>query len=582
MWLAWTGSTLPEPLLAKTEALAKEYRFFHWPLEFPEVFFEKGGFDVVLGNPPWETMSPDAKEFFAPFEPAVRFMSPPDQKACIAELKKSDAIAQAWDAYCLNLYLTANFMKNSGRYTLFAEGNMGKGDFNIYRMFVEMALRCVRPGGRAAQFVPENLYNGANAAAIRTHLFRSMRLHVIIGFENTGRVWFDIDTRQKFCLYVAEPGTTGDGFGAAFNINSHAKALALKDRMPFKIPVSIVEEFSPDTLAISEVAHTSEVEVARKIYAGYPKFGSGWCDPKYRPYSAEMHMGNDRESFGGDADGIPVYEGRMVDLYDHRAKAYVSGRGRAAVWKDLTFGTKCKAITPQWRISEDEIPGKIGRRWQQYRVGFCDVASPTNQRALVSALIPPGVICGHKVPTIVLEDDRGQALLLWLGVANSLVIDFIARKKVALTMSLTLMDSLPLPKAFRGGAAEEAIAQRALLLSAIGSEMKKFWKTAAPPCKADNMVPAESNDERAKLRAEIDVLVARDLFGLTKEEMKYVLDPDLVLGKGCGVETFGALKRAEIREYGSFVTAERILSAWDTLPRAGASSARQLTEAAAR
>ena len=80
-------------------------------------------------------------------------------------------------------------MKESGRYRLFAEGNLGKGDFNIYRMFVELALR--EPArGRAAQFVPENLYNGANAAAIRRHLFENTVLSGIVTFENTKKIWF--------------------------------------------------------------------------------------------------------------------------------------------------------------------------------------------------------------------------------------------------------------------------------------------------------------------------------------------------------------------------------------------------------
>jgi hypothetical protein len=199
-------------------------------------------------------MSPDVKEFFAPYDPEVRFMGPEEQKACVEELKKDAGVRKAWESYCLHLYLTANFLKNSGRYSLFAKGNLGKGDFNVYRMFVELARGLARKGGRAGQLVPENLYNGANAAAIRARLFKEMRLHSIIGFENTGRVWFDIDTRQKFCLYVAEPGHPQEAFGAAFNINSLAKTLALKKGLPFSIPISLVEEFSPEALAISEVS----------------------------------------------------------------------------------------------------------------------------------------------------------------------------------------------------------------------------------------------------------------------------------------------------------------------------------------
>ena len=143
------------PSLKNADSIAQANRFLHWPLEFADVIFEHGGFDVVLGNPPWETMSPDVKEFFAPYDPEVRFMGPEEQKACVEELKRDAEVREAWESYCLHLYLTANFMKNSGRYSLFAKGNLGKGDFNVYRMFVELALGLTRKGGRAGQLVPE-------------------------------------------------------------------------------------------------------------------------------------------------------------------------------------------------------------------------------------------------------------------------------------------------------------------------------------------------------------------------------------------------------------------------------------------
>lgn len=149
-------------------------------------------------------------------------------------------------------------------------------------------------------------------------------------------------------------------------------------------------------------------------------------------------------------------------------------------------------------------------------------------------------------------------------------------------MSFTLVDSLPLPKAYRGTPVEFEIAKRGLVLSATGSEMEDFLDRAAINLKMPGDVePAEDINERTRLRAEIDVLVARDLAELTKDEMKYVLDPDLVLGDGCGIETFGALKRAEIREFGKFVTADRILNTWDTLPAGGQRSVNSMAQALA-
>jgi hypothetical protein len=548
--------------------VSRDARAFHWPLEFPDMM-ARGGFDVVLGNPPWDTMSPDAKEFFSPHDGQVRFMSPDDQKARIAELLKAPGLAEAWDVYCHRLYALASFFKESGRYKLFAEGNLGKGDFNIYRMFTELALRATRPQGRAAQFVPENLYNGANAAAIRRYLFDECRLDRLVAFENTRKVWFDIHTLAKFCLYVAAPGGKTATFRAVFGVNSTEKLAALSAGLPIEMPVSLVEEFSPEAFAIAEVAHPSDIVISRKLYARLPKFGADLQGSATREYMREIDMGNDREDFDNDSDGVPLYEGRMVEAFDHRTKAYVSGRGRSAVWRELEFGFPTKAIVPQWHLSLDRIPAKAEARWQSYRPAFCDVGGVTNARFLMAALIPPNVICGHSVPTILFHPQDDCLSMLWLGVTNSFCIDFLARKKAALHMTYTVLDSLPLPRSYSATPLEAAIARRALILTATGTEMSEFWSRTAPQVglSPKDERPCEDPVQRRVLRAELDVLVGRDFFGLSRDEMRYLLEPADILGSDCGFETFGALKRAEARASGGrFTSRDIILEKWDSLP----------------
>src|SRR5262249_4944528 len=149
-----------------------------------------GGFDLILGNPPWDTLSPDAKEFFSAYDANIRATDKPGQKKIIQGLLEQPGVAAHWERSCREIYAWVHFIKDSGRYHLFAPGNLGKGDFNVFRMFVETALQNVRPGGRASQVVPEGLYNGANSMAIRQALFERCDLSQIIGFENTNEVWF--------------------------------------------------------------------------------------------------------------------------------------------------------------------------------------------------------------------------------------------------------------------------------------------------------------------------------------------------------------------------------------------------------
>src|SRR4051794_17925794 len=103
----------------------------------------------------------------------------------------------------------------------------------------------------------------------------------------------------------------------------------------------------------------------------------------HRTYMAEVHMGNDRDLFSDNSDGLPLMEGRMLEHYDYRAKAYRSGRGRAAKWLDLPFGSPGKSIIPQWRIPKEKVPVTRLARVGKYRIGFCDVASSTNERGLI-------------------------------------------------------------------------------------------------------------------------------------------------------------------------------------------------------
>ncbi len=570
LWEFLRGREPFGPLTKTVADLASYYRFFHWPIAFADVM-ARGGFDLVLGNPPWETMSPDQKEFFSVYEPEVRFMAPADQKAAFDHLLEHSQIAARWEQYCRDLYAAVHFMKSSGRYCLFAPGNLGKGDFNVYRMFVETAFAATRGGGTAAQFVPEGFYKGANAAAIRSAVFNKFELSFLIGFLNSRGTWFpSIHLQFEFCLYVAvKRGNTRDVF-AAFRVTSHEKLAEVISGAKLRIPVSLIKEFSPSAKAVMEFAAQEEIDICTRMYARYPKFGAKIDGLPHRHYMREVDMGNDRALFSEGDDGLPVFEGRMVDAYDYRAKGYVSGRGRSAVWKDLVFGSASKQIQPQWRILSEDIPDKLDSRIDRYRVGFCDVVNPATEKCLLATLIPPQTVCGHSVPTIIFEGGSAHDLLLWIGVANSLVMDFVVRKKVRLHMTYTVLDSLPFPRDFEQTPSSLEIARRVCLLCAFGPEMSDFREQAVDEgilAVGDNVI--HDADRRALLAAETNVLVAREVYGLTKQEVLYILDPVNILGEDCGIETFKVLRNREMREFGEYRTQKLISDAWDRIKARG-------------
>lgn len=551
---------------AFSNTVARNAGVLHWPLAFPHVFAQ-GGFDLVLGNPPWETMSPDIKEFFSTYIPDIGAMAPEQQEVAVSIQLNVPAVAEAWGQHCRDLYGAVLFIKEGGRYTRFAEGNLGKGDFNVYRQFVELAMDGTRPGGYAAQIVPENFYNGANAAGIRKSLVESFDLKLLFGFENHRKIWFSaVDSRAKFSLYAARKQGTSERFQAAFSIRSPAE-LAVSRQHPLSMDVPLVREFSPDAVAVMEFSNQYEINICRKLYAPYPHFGNQVDGLPYRDYKPEVHMGSNNDLFTTDPGGLPVYQGSMVTHHDYRAKGYVSGHGRNVLWEELPFGDPTKAIRPQWYIVEDEVPDKCRTRVKEYRIGFCDVGNATNQRALMAALIPPQTICGHKVPTLALEGATAADHMLWLGAANSLVLDFLVRMKVALTMSMSLMDTLPFPRSVANNPAAACIAALATRLSCAGPEMAGFLRRVRDEGQLAgyDLSPAEDEETRRGVTAEINARVAKDLYNLLPEELAYILDPRNVLGSETTAETFRSLRDQEVRAFGEYRTQRLVLDEYARL-----------------
>ena len=544
------------------QGFAQRHPFFHWPLEFPEVL-GPGGFDLVLGNPPWDTLSPDRKEFFAHFDPTVRFLDKKGQDTLIESLLSDPQVASRWGTYERDLYATVRFLKNSGRYRLFARGNLGKGDFNVYRMFVETAMALTRDGGSAAQIVPSGFYSGANAAAIRSELFENWNVARLIGFINKRQRWFPaIHPETRFALYVAHnPGETSS-IPCAFDVGSPEDLIMLAQRGVVEVPMSVIKLQSPLALSVPETLTKADLSLVERMQSRWPSFGDEAAGEPFRQYMREVDMGNDRNLFNEAPPGLPVYEGRMVDQFDHRAKGYESGRGRAAVWPPLEFGDPAKAIVPQWYISSGRIPSKVRDRVNSYRVGFCDVTSPNTDRSLVAALIPPGVVCGHKVPTLTYSTGYEWAYMLWLGVANSFVADYLVRMRIALSMSLTVMDTLPIPRVASDSALARMVVPRALRLTCVSPEMTAFWNQLAASGWCEAVPPNDPppgylpEEMRCFARAEIDAAVALRGFGLDRDDLSWILD------------TFSLLRRREQDVHGEYRTKRLTLEVYDAMQHA--------------
>lgn len=252
----------------------------------------------------------------------------------------------------------------------------------------------------------------------------------------------------------------------------------------------------------------------------------------------------------------------VVGQFDYRYKTYVSGHGNSSVWHSCDFENARKAIVPQWRVLRESLPMRVANRVNRYRIGFRDVAQPRDERSLIATLIPPGTVCGHKVPTIDFELSFEWAYLPWLVVANSLVMDWVARSRLSSAqMSFTVLDSLPFPRKPVDDAWLTTVAPIALRLLCVGPEMSGYWNAMARlgfvQSISEGTVPDSAivrHDERAQARAQLDARVAKDVFGLGRQEFETILD------------AFPALQRKEKKEFGEFRTRRLVLGAYDSLP----------------
>jgi uncharacterized protein (DUF433 family) len=195
---------------------------------------------------------------------------------------------------------------------------------------------------------------------------------------------------------------------------------------------------------------------------------------------------------------VPLYEGRMVHQFDHAAKAYVSGEGRGANWKDLDFGDK--VLVPHFYVDGTAMVVDA-------RAGFCDVTGQTNERSALAALLPGGMPAGNSVPTV--TTDSRDCHIVWLAFANSIVGDFLIRQKISTHLNLFYVESWPLLRPLTNSMEFRELQSRSSHLVSITQEIQLAE-------------PALDVRGRARLRVEIDVLVAR-LYRLSPAEFAYIL-----------------------------------------------------------
>lgn len=290
--------------------------FFHWQLEFPEVAFSDDGkarsgfgFDAVIGNPPWDRIRPERKQFYAPFgdnTPGSGRDIANTQAASLDRLIRAlhgehPTLEQEWFDYEQSLHELVFFLNESGVYShqsMRIDGKRTGGDPDLFRYFVERAVHACRRGGRVGQIVPSTLWQAEGCSALRYLLFDATSCDELFVFENYRKWAFQIDSRFKFTAFVTTrtPPKKGHTIKSGFMLrDTRALEGKLEERL-VRLDRQMIEAVSPGTLALLDYTSDADAKLIGRIHRDFPALGdetSGW-DFTYR---AELHMTNDAWRF---------------------------------------------------------------------------------------------------------------------------------------------------------------------------------------------------------------------------------------------------------------------------------------------
>ncbi|MEA5498368.1 N-6 DNA methylase [Limnoraphis robusta Tam1] len=578
------GNPVTKQLVDAANKLAEEKRFFHWSVEFPDVFdppqppllrgeqtispFTKGGlrgdlggFDCVLGNPPWERIKLQEKEFFAAKSADI---ANAQNKAAREKLIKllsqtNPELLQEFQAAKHDAEAQGKFIRESGRFPLTAVG-----DINTYAVFAETTRKLISSQGRVGVIVQSGIATDDTSKYFFGDLIKTQNLVSFFDFVNLEGIFEGIHrTHPHFCALTMtkQKSTANIEFSFYLTRPSH-----LNDQeRRFTLAPQDIALINPNTLTCPVFRTRQDAELTKKIYQNVPVLENEetGVNPWGISFMAMFHMANDSGLFKNEvSDGlIPLYEAKMFHQFNHRWATYIDDNNNRDV-TDLERRDPDFTINPRYWVNKKEVENKLAQKWdKKWLLGWRDITNATNERTAIFSLLPR-VAVGNNAPLIIIE--KNKAILATCLVANfsSLTFDFVTRHKVGGThMNFFIVKQLPvIPPDWYTPEDIEFISSRVLELVYTAYDMKLF----AEDMGYDGEPFIWDEERRAILRAELDAKYAK-LYGLTRDELRYILDPADVYGAEFPSETFRVLKNNEMRKYGEYRTQRLVLEAWDRM-----------------
>ncbi|MGI9305996.1 MAG: Eco57I restriction-modification methylase domain-containing protein [Gammaproteobacteria bacterium] len=590
--------------------LARREDFMHWESAFPGVWHDwkspqkrGGGFDAIVGNPPWNKMRMEDAGWFSARLPEIsRAPTKAARKKKIAALIKSKhpvaAEYQRAEKYAAAAMTVA---RDCGDYPV-----MGHGDMNLYSLFVERALTLAKPDAFIGLLMPSGIYGDKTSSEFFNNLAVSERLHSLLDFINSPQPFFpEVHRSFKFCAFIF--GGAAQKFAkaeCAYFLNSTEN---LEEKL-IEFRNGDFRRVNPNTGNAPIFLNQREAQIALDIYRRLPVLHKHGIAPVWRAKYFRMYdMASDSRVFQnaddlrkakffhvanncykrGTEHYLPLYEGKMVQMFDHRAADVVvnlDNLNRPGQPKEISSEKKQNFDffpEPRFWVSLESIAGKFSAGFgaeekkifdflPKATVAYKHISAPTNERGIIAAVLPSAGI-GHSMGVFapaIPKRAKEQPIAEWLKLAkkemkdykeflpfmaanlNSFVYDFLCRQKMqGQNISWYILEQLPVvppadyQKKFGGKTAAEIIRDHVLRLTYTANDMAAFARDIG--YKGKPFIWNE--EERMHLRARLDALYFI-LYGIEYEDAKYIMD------------SFPITRREDKEKHGGYLTRDLILN----------------------
>ncbi len=484
-----------------------------YPLEFFFNYFDtdgnplpenERGFSGVIGNPPWNNLKPTKKEFAQKypeiFGDVSKYSISGKDFEKLFNSKISDPVVNAkWIEYSSNISFMASFITQNYSFRY-------KGDPSLQKAFLERFMNLSKDA--FSILVPSNFHTDEGTYLLRKEILNNWQLHELISFENRRKVWFpDVHPQFKFDMLFVTKEKIGKSFKAAFYVNDWNQV-----DNSFDYPIDLISKISPYVLGITEFRTTKDIEIITKIRRNHRTLK----ELNLR-INREIDETNDKDLFNTSEEGLICYEGKMINQYNpnfSKNRYWINereGRKRLINKQIKHIIEKLRVKSNKKKLEEnirDKIEkGEILMDYEVERFVFRTIASSTNERTLISSIVPSKVFLINSLDYIepfnykligeeIKQEYIGDYNYYLMALFNSFTLDYYIRQRVSANLNFFFIDELPIPDA------PEFLMQKII---AISKELIQ-------------------NNTNRELRAKLEILIAKELFGLNKDDIIHILD----------------------------------------------------------